>query len=312
MHKIHSYLKCLNPADFIVVLFGIILSLLNIIFYNRIEYWTTHVAGNLAAIIFIFFLAYFDKYKTSIISKQLHYWYLVPIILLTYKEIYFMVDPIRGIIYDDILIKIDRFLFGFDPTVELYSIATPILTEFLQIIYGTFFFLPVILGLDLLLSNKDDEFHFTAQTILLGFFLSYLGYILVPAIGPRFTLHNFALNNIEMPGIFLTDFLREIVNAAESIPAGTLSPELVVQRDAFPSGHTQITLIVIYLSIKYKTCTRYFLVPVGTCLIFSTVYLRYHYVIDLLAGALFMIFTIWLGNKIYRFWINYQTKPVSI
>jgi membrane-associated phospholipid phosphatase len=219
-----------------------------------------------------------------------------------------MVDPIHGIIYDQALIDIDRFMLGCDPTVELFAIANPILTEFLQIIYGTFYFLPIILGVNLLLENMDDEFMFVSSAVMFGFFLSYIGYLIIPAIGPRFTLHNFDMNNIEMPGLFLANYLREIVNSGESIPSGTLNPALVVQRDCFPSGHTLVTLIVMYLSVKFKVCTKYIMLPVGVLLIFSTVYLRYHYVIDLIAGALFMIFSIWCTHKIYNWWADYKGK----
>ncbi len=82
--------------------------------------------------------------------------------------------------------------------------------------------------------------------------MSYLGYFIWPGIGPRFTLHNFETINQDLPGLFLTNFLREIVNSGESIPAGTSNPAEVVQRDIFPSGHTMITLIVMYLSFRLK------------------------------------------------------------
>jgi membrane-associated phospholipid phosphatase len=253
----------------------------------------------------VFFLAYFDDKKNSILLEHVHYWYIVPLIFLSFKEIYFMVKPIRGVDLDYYLIEIDRFIFGTDPTVALHSIANPVLTEILQIVYGTFFFLPIILAINLMVVDKDNEFQFTTFTIVLGFFLSYIGYFLVPAIGPRFTIHDFHATNSELPGIIYTNYLREIVNAGESIPSGTPNPAEFVQRDVFPSGHTQITLIVMYLSAKFKVSTRYFFLPIGTLLIFSTVYLRYHYVIDLIGGLVFMILTMYLSKVLYNQWMRY-------
>jgi membrane-associated phospholipid phosphatase len=257
----------------------------------------------------IFIIAGNDKNKSSKFWKYLHYWYLVPLILIFFKELYLMIDPIRGVIYDDTLIAIDRFIFGTDPTVELFKISNPILTEILQIVYGTFFFLPVILGGEFLLNKRMYELDYSTFIIVFGFVLSFIGYFLVPAIGPRFTLHNFSTNNQEMPGILITDFLREIVNSGESIPTGTLNPERIVQRDVFPSGHTQMTLLVMYLSVKFNSKLKYFFLINGTLLIFATVYLRYHYVIDLVGGAVFMLLTLWSGKKIYFWWIN--QKEVS-
>lgn len=139
-------------------------------------------------------------------------------------------------------------------------------------------------------------------SVIYGFFLSYMGYFALPGIGPRFTLHQFDYINSELPGLLLTNFLREIVNIGESIPAGTVNPAEAVQRDIFPSGHTMITLIVMYFSIKLKSRSKYFLIPVGILLIFATVYLRYHYVIDLIGGALLMVFSVWSGKYLFNWW----------
>jgi len=227
-----------------------------------------------------------------------------------------MVKPIRQIDFDHYLIAIDRWLVGFDVTVELYKIANPILTEILQISYGTFFFLPIIISVELLRKKRVEDFSFSAFCILLGFYLSFIGYFLVPAIGPRFHLHDFFTINLELPGLLLTNFLRDIVNAGESLQPGMLNPAAVVQRDVFPSGHTQMTLIVMYLSYKLNTRVRYFIIPNGILLIFSTMYLRYHYLIDVIGGIVFFILTMWLAKLIYNWWqrctgkveFNYQNS----
>ncbi len=308
MNFLKSSIKNLLPVDFIVVVFCLFLSLLNLIFFQKVTLWYFHILMNTIIIEFILITVYKEIKTQNFIWKQLHLWYLVPLIFIFFKELYGMVEPIRGIIYDDILILIDRFIFRFDPTVELYKIANPFLTELLQIVYGTFFFLPVILGIDLIRQKKSEEFNYSAFIIVYGFALSYIGYILVPAIGPRFTLHNFETNNIELPGLFITNFLREIVNSGESIPAGTLNSALIVQRDAFPSGHTQMTLLVMFLSIKFRSKLKWFFIINGSFLIFATVYLRYHYVVDLIGGLFFMIFTLWSGKFIYNWWLRIRKK----
>ncbi len=304
MKNIRNYLLNLYATDLIVIGFATFLTFLNIIFCSKIDRWALHVFANTAITFIIFAIAHYDKKKSGLLLEQLHYWYVVPLIFLTFKELYYMIKPIHGVDYDNYLISIDRFIFGTDPTHVLYFIANPILTEILQISYATFFFLPIILGINLLLNGKNKEFHFTTFSVVFGFFLSYVGYFFLPAIGPRFTLHDFAATNTELPGLFLTNYLREIVNAGESIPSGTLNPIEVVQRDVFPSGHTQMTLIVMYLSVKFKSCMRWFILPVGTMLIFSTVYLRYHYFVDLLGGTIFMITTMYLGYRLYNYWMR--------
>jgi membrane-associated phospholipid phosphatase len=308
MKLLKYYFNKIAAVDLVVIIFLLLLTILNLSFTQKVQNWVLHIFINFAIIIFIFISAVKMELPNGKIWKQLHLWYLVPFVFIVFKELYGMIDPIREKIYDDILILADRFIFRTDPTAALYSIVNPFLTELLQIIYGTFFFLPVILGIDLIRQNKKNELDYSAFIIVYGFCLSFIGYFLVPAIGPRFTLHNFEMNNIEMPGIFITDFLREIVNSGESIPSGTVNPALLVQRDAFPSGHTQMTLLVMFLSVKFKSRLKLFFIINGSLLIFATVYLRYHYVADLIGGLIFMIFTLWSGKYIYKWWSEFTSN----
>ena len=302
MHKIKSFIRKLKAFDLVVVVFFIFLIIINIIFHSRVKYWIFFIITDLAIILFAFALGYFEEKYSNRFWRIIHYWYIAPLILFTFKELYFMIHPIRVQDYDYLFIKIDHWLFGVNPTQWLQQFTNPLLTEILQIVYGSFYFLPIILALALLRNKRYFAVDFAVFSIVYGFFLSYLGYFALPGIGPRFTLHNFNLINVELPGLWLTNSLRELVDIGESIPAGVSNPAAIVQRDVFPSGHTMITLIVIYLSIKLKSRSRYFLVPVGILLIFATVYLWYHYVIDLIGGIIFMIFSVWSGKYIFNWW----------
>ncbi len=306
MKSLKAHFQNLNATDLSVVGFFLFLSLLNMIFCGRISHWYFLIPINFGVTGLVFFLAYMHKNKLNKGWMYAHYFYLLPLILFTFKELYLMIKPIREIDYDQTLIAIDRFLLGFDPTVVLFKITHPLLTELLQIVYATFYVLPVILGINLIIKKKWIELDYSVFCVVYGFFLSYIGYFLLPAVGPRFTLHNFLTTEQELPGLFITNFLREITNMGESIPTGTLNPAELVQRDVFPSGHTQMTLIVMYLSYKLNVKSKYFLIPDGLLLIFSTVYLRYHYFVDLVGGLIFMIFTMWSAKYIFNFWQRYK------
>jgi membrane-associated phospholipid phosphatase len=164
-------------------------------------------------------------------------------------------------------------------------------------------------GVELFIRNDRERFSYVLFVIVYGFFLSYIGYAAVPAVGPRFTLHDFSAISTELPGLFLTEPIRALLNAGESIPKGELSNAIrFVQRDAFPSGHTELTLIALYLASQYRLRSRYVLYLFGSLLFVSTVYLRYHYVIDLLAGAVFMLAAIWTAPKLFAWWENKARK----
>lgn len=310
MNKVKSLIKKLKAFDIVVISFSLFLITLHIIFNQRIENPLNWIFINLVVISIAFAISYLEANSDQKFWRIVHYWYIAPIILLTFRQLYFMIKPIRVVDYDSWFIAADRFLFGTDPTYILLKISHPVLTEILQIVYGMFYLLPIILGLSLLNKERYVALDFALFSVIYGFFLSYLGYFALPGIGPRFTLHDFNSINEVLPGLFLTPHLREMTNTGEGIPAGTLNPAALVQRDVFPSGHTMITLIVMYLSVKLRSRSRYFFIPVGTLLIFSTVYLWYHYVIDLIGGLVFAIVSMWSGKIFFNWWRRKTGKEI--
>ena len=71
--------------------------------------------------------------------------------------------------------------------------------------------------------------------------------------------------------------------------------------DAFPSGHTAVSLLSLYYAGKAREkILAACLIPVVTGLIISTVYLRYHYVIDVIAGIAVTCVTIALAPGLRR------------
>ncbi|MBK8550579.1 MAG: phosphatase PAP2 family protein [Ignavibacteria bacterium] len=171
--------------------------------------------------------------------------------------------------------------------------------------------MPLIYAMELYIWHRYEELKYAFFVIFFGFYLSFIGYLLVPAIGPRFTLFDFQSLNLEMPGIFLADKIRYIIDVGESIPANVPNPEAFAQRDAFPSGHTLIVILITYLSHKIKSNSFYFYLPYSILLIFSTVYLRYHYVIDLIAAVPLALITIFVANKLYKGKINFGKLKVE-
>ncbi|MDY0084066.1 MAG: phosphatase PAP2 family protein [Ignavibacteriaceae bacterium] len=302
MDKIKSLIKSLKAFDVVVIGFSLFLITLHIIFNQRIENSLNWIFINLLVISIAFAISYLEAITQKKFWRIVHYWYIAPLILLTFKQLFYMVKPIRVHDYDSWFIAADRWMFGTDPTHLLYQISFPLLTEILQIVYGMFYLLPIILGLSLLKKDRFVALDFALFSVIYGFFLSYLGYFALPGIGPRFTLHDFNSINEVLPGLYVTNYLREMTNTGEGIPFGTPNPAEVVQRDVFPSGHTMITLIVMYLSVKLKSRSRYFFIPVGTLLIFATVYLWYHYVIDLIGGLVFAVISMWSGKIFFNWW----------
>ncbi|MBK8983129.1 MAG: phosphatase PAP2 family protein [Ignavibacteria bacterium] len=267
----------------------------------------------LLCILIIYFVSHYEK-KTDAEKKEkswsrfLRFWYPSFMILFCFKEIYLIMIGFDTRLYDPELIRIDNWMFGVNPTEFLSAYSYPFLVELLQIVYGLFYLMPVIYAMELYIWHRYEELKYAIFVVFLGFYLSFLGYIVVPAIGPRFTLHDFSNMNFELPGIFFAEIIRGIIDFGESIPKNVNNPEMYAQRDAFPSGHTIIIILITYLSHKIKSNSFYFYLPFSVLMIFSTVYLRYHYVIDLIGGIPFVLVTIFIANKLYRGKISFGKK----
>ena len=192
---------------------------------------------------------------------------------------------------DGLLMKIDLAFFGVHPTIWLERIFVPWLADLLALAYASYYFIPVALIVILYFWGKEEEFSVTICTLLLGYYLSFVGYIAMPTIGPRFTLES--LQNIPLEGGGIAGFLIHILNAIE----GT-------KMDCFPSGHTQMTLISLWFALAYRRPLFWIYLPLSIALIFSTVYLRYHYVIDVVAGFAFAGITLLLGPRLWAWWVT--------
>jgi membrane-associated phospholipid phosphatase len=292
--RITRILLALRPADLATVSFILILACLTILFYKVVPRGPFLLL--LYSILFIIQIILIRIRKTG---KLIRFFYdlVFPTVcvLLVFDSLEWLVHYVNPVDIDPALARLDYLIFGNHPTVMLEKIMNPYLTDILQLAYSTYYFIPLSYGAVLLLNNRREEFDKSLFMILLCFYLSYIGYILFPALGPRFYLHD--LQGTELRGFLIAEPLQHLLNRLEGI-----------KRDAFPSGHTGVALTVLYLSFKYRRGYFRIALPVVSALIFSTVYCRYHYVVDIIAGFGLTAITILLGEWYYRWWLKGQQE----
>jgi membrane-associated phospholipid phosphatase len=185
--------------------------------------------------------------------------------------------------------RADQLLFGSDPTRWTGSVEQwPLVTEALQLVYASFYFLPLVLAARLIARRDFRAMEHCALVVVAGFLGSYLGYLLVPARTPY---HLYAYPN-ELRGLWLTPWLRETIDRLEG-----------VKFDCFPSGHSEIALLLAACAWKHDRPAFWaFFGPIGLLLPVSTVYLRYHYAVDVLAAVLWAAATWALVRALGRRW----------
>jgi membrane-associated phospholipid phosphatase len=69
---------------------------------------------------------------------------------------------------------------------------------------------------------------------------------------------------------------------------------------AFPSSHVAVTLTTVFFSFRYLRPIRWLHLCMAVLLCLSTIYCRYHYAVDVLAGALAAALLLPVGHRLYR------------
>jgi len=186
---------------------------------------------------------------------------------------------------DDLLMSIDRAVLGGDASLWLERISTPWLTDLLQVAYLVYYVLPfVLLGTlycrQARLAKEPGQareharaFDLCVVALLLSHYLAFTGYMAIPALGPRFALAS--TYRTGLAGLLVAEPIRQFLDALE----GTM-------RDAFPSGHVSAALLSVHYMFRFMPRLTWCALPAVFLMIFATLYLRYHYAADILAGGM--------------------------
>jgi membrane-associated phospholipid phosphatase len=172
------------------------------------------------------------------------------------------------------------------------------LTDAVYLAYGSYYLLPLLVAAQAW-RRGAETFERSAFALLLGFYLSYLGYFLWPASGPRVPQ---ADENLILGGGSISEAVRAFLRHAEWT---TL--------DAFPSGHTAVSLIACTIGSRLMSrAATAGLWLWGAAIVFATVYIHVHYVVDLLAGLVLALGVLALAE--WPPWFSHATatgRPAS-
>ena len=193
------------------------------------------------------------------------------------------------------LIAMDYWIFGVQPSVWAQRFIHPYLTEIFSFCYMIYFAFAPTVAFTLYLQNRKVEFRAALVSVVLCFYAGYILYVIFPAVPPRLTLQH--LYTINFNGTPLADTAIAMINI---LPRES--------RAAFPSLHSAVTLLSLILAYKYLRWLFWILLPFCIGLLLSTIYLRHHYVVDLIAGFILGILAFIYGPKIDSWWNSGKAK----
>ncbi|HKZ31057.1 MAG TPA: phosphatase PAP2 family protein [Vicinamibacteria bacterium] len=195
------------------------------------------------------------------------------------------------------LVALDAMIFGVQPCVWAERFITPALTELMQFLYLNFFWLAPSTSVLLLLQRRFSEFRAVTFGVVTCFFMGYALYVVFPAAPPRLVLVAEFTKN-----------LRGYPVGFSSLSAGAFSLLPTDSRAAFPSLHTAASTVALVYAWRYLRPWFWVLLPFVVGLWVSTIYLRHHYFVDLVAGWALAPVALWVAPRIDAWWAGRQRE----
>ena len=248
----------------------------------------THVLPSiLIRILFLlaaFLLYYFYKKKSNPVIMLLRYTY--PLIFSGYfysETVYYNTLFFHTI--DPLLVRADEAMFGMQPSLVFSEVFSGRL--FSELMYfGYFIFYVLIAGFTLyVFVRKRSGFERLIFELTFSMYAFYLLFCMIPSAGPQF---HFAYPDNVVPDAYVFASVVHFIQKIAEHPTG-----------AFPSSHVGISVIMLILSRKYIPRFFHVIWPFVFILILSTVYIKAHYVVDVIGGLIVAPLILKLSGYVY-------------
>jgi membrane-associated phospholipid phosphatase len=219
-------------------------------------------------------------------------------VFVLYEALADLTPVLRAELADASLVAIDRAIFGGDVALWAGRFASPLVSQLMAVCYGSYFVLPGLLAVAIYGAGERALFRDLMLAGVLTSVLGFVGYLLVPAVGP------YAFQSELFP---------------TRLPGGTYSPVFIkaiddlrgVARDCFPSLHAAHGVVVMIFAYRFRRWVFLALLPVAVGLCLSTIYLRMHYAVDVLAGIATAALAASVAPRINRWWQRPPASPTA-
>lgn len=275
-----------SPLD-IATAFYVVVSGIYLCFgVSGLEDVLPHFASRVGLLIMIICIVYFNKKYPSKYMGLLRSTYPVLLLSFFYTETGYLKNIIFHNNLDDYFVRAEQWLWGFQPSLKFSEwMSQKWFNEFMNICYFSYY--PLILAICIIF-YFDNKQHSSKSifTIVFSFYLYYMFYDLVPVVGPQF--HFNTLYTEDPPPYYVGKFMRYILTTLEK-PTG-----------AFPSSHVGIALIISVISFRHLRKYFYYslLFVFGIC--FATVYLKAHYLVDVIGAILTVPIMMGISSFLYN------------
>lgn len=190
---------------------------------------------------------------------------------------------------DPSLIRMERMIFGFQPSLRWSEVwPWPWFHELMEFAYFSYYFLAVIFlvlvfrARDLSRDARWDAVREFVRDLSAVMLICYTLYTVFPAWGPKY----FRAGFVDVGGGIFTRIMLHIHQNGAILGA------------AFPSSHVAASFIPWFHTWRRFPRHRWWVTILFILLCMSTVYCRYHYVVDVAAGMMLSILVVYTMDRL--------------
>ena len=184
-------------------------------------------------------------------------------------------------------------------TIIQTTFYSPFLTQLTTIFYSLHFFLIIVSAVILWYSNKFLYNGYMSSLVICSY-VSLIVYVLFPTAPPWY--NGVAANLLQTTTVSNSQGLvPTLIQFGEMIESDKLA--------AFPSLHAAYAVLFCYFTMKARWIYGIVSVPIMIGVLFSTIYLGQHYLVDIFAGAGVAIASTFIAKRLVSVSLHARTSP---
>jgi membrane-associated phospholipid phosphatase len=290
-------------VDFATQGYIALVALLVLLFHGeRVPAWPWLLLAHGIGLILIHgLIQVYARFPTNKPLDLVRHYYPIPLFIAFYRETELLNQMFHTGYLDPHFLRLEYWLFGMQPGLDLMPrFPATWLAEVLYAAYFSYYLMIAGVGLTLLLRDRRQFAHFIAVVSFM-FYVCYVTYIFVPVVGPRIVYRGLVEQPLPQEVLPVSDFdpPASVQSALFFRIMGWIYSHFEAAGAAFPSSHVAVAICTLYFSFLYLRKIRHVHLTVLIFMCISTVYGRYHYVVDVAAGVLTAAILIPLGNRLY-------------
>lgn len=258
----------LNVVDRATLIYNVLVAVLILALHNGIPHWQLWLLANLLMIAVVFLMARVVGRCENTLVQLVRHAYPMVLFFLAYEQTGHINRGLFPDLLDPEFQHFEDLAFGAQPAVLLCQMFPQRwLAEYMQFAYFSYYLLFLCLGGFLFLCRDRRAFLDYLLALCGTMYVCYIIFILLPVQGAAY----YGLPTPTGGGPF-------------SAFMGLLYEHCEIEGAAFPSSHVAIASVVLYYTWRYARRAVWVIGPLVVSLIIATVFCRYHYAIDVLAG----------------------------